>query len=118
MSEPQRPDRPSRKNGRPPAPGVRFGRGIFGWVLFILLAVMLFVLVQGKNRQTEKLDWGDFSRLLNNGQVRELTIEGDEITGELRDQFATTDGRKVTRFRTPIITGSADYAMLKDITER
>src|SRR5215213_6690861 len=117
MSEPQRPERPNRKNGRPPAPGVRFGRGIFGWVLFILLAVMLFVLVQGKNRQTEKLNWNTFWTLLSNNQVRELTIEGDEITGELRETFATTDGRKVNHFRTPVPQGvSADYTLLKDIT--
>ncbi len=85
-------------------------------MLFILLAVMLFVLVQGKNRAVERLDWGVFWTLLTNNQVRELTIEGDEITGELRDKYSAADGRQVTHFRTAVPVGSADYSMLKDIT--
>ncbi|CAN5605027.1 ATP-dependent zinc metalloprotease FtsH [soil metagenome] len=118
MSEPQRPERPNRKNGRPPAPGVRFGRGIFGWVLFILLAVMLFALVQGKNRQTEKLDWSVFYTQLKTNQVRELTIEGDELTGELREKYNSPDGRQIQHFRTSVPQNvSTDYAFLKDITE-
>src|SRR5688572_19209049 len=118
MSEPQRPERPNRKNGsRQPAPGVRFGRGIFGWVLFILLAVMLFVLVQGKNRAVERINWNEFWTLHTTNQVRELTIEGDEITGELRDTFKTADGRQVQHFRTAVPQGAgSDYALLKDLT--
>ena len=42
----QRPERPQRKGARPGGPannGLRFGRGLFGWVLFIGLAIMLFM---------------------------------------------------------------------------
>ena len=49
MSEPQ-PDRPPRKEGRgnPPNGPMRLGRGMFGWVLFIGLAIMLFLFIYGK----------------------------------------------------------------------
>src|SRR5690349_17450678 len=54
----QRPDRPQRKGARPGGPGnggLRFGRGLFGWVLFIGLAIMLFMLLSkqgGPSRTT------------------------------------------------------------------
>ncbi|MBC8107386.1 MAG: ATP-dependent zinc metalloprotease FtsH [Anaerolineae bacterium] len=77
---------------------------------------MLFVLVQGKNRQTQEIKWNEFWTLLTTNQVRELTIEGDQINGELRDKYATGDGRQVTHFRANVPTGAADYTLLKDIT--
>ena len=51
----QRPERPNRKTPRPGSPnsgnnGMRFGKGLFGWGLFIGLAIMLIILV--KNHQT------------------------------------------------------------------
>ena len=115
MSEPQRPDRPPRKNGRPSAPGVRFGRGIFGWVLFILLAVMLFVLVQGKNREAQKIDAGTFWTYFNNNQVKELTIRGDEIVGEFNSTTALSDGRSTKYFRVEFPQNvSTDWQFTKD----
>src|SRR5437764_921449 len=117
MSEPQRPDRtPRQKNGRPPAPGMRFGRGIFGWALFILLCVMLFVLVQGKSRQTQQVNWGEFQSSLEQGKIRTLTIAADEIVGTYSEPMATPDGRKVQDFRVPLLPNTVDYTMLKDLT--
>src|SRR5689334_19401274 len=41
-------DRPPRRNGggRNTPPGMKFGRGIFGWALFIGLVIMLFVVLK------------------------------------------------------------------------
>src|SRR5262245_28476697 len=129
MSEPNRPDRQPRKNGgaggngggtgggRNNPSGMRFGRGIFGWVLFILLAVMLFVLVQGKNRQAQHVDLGDFDTMLQQGYVKELTIQGDEITGEFTKPFsAPPDGHSITSFRTELPTGNGnEWAFTRDM---
>ncbi|MGH7179136.1 MAG: ATP-dependent zinc metalloprotease FtsH [Tepidisphaeraceae bacterium] len=101
MSE-QRPDRNSRRTGRPPAGNMRFGRGVFGWVLFILLAVMLFVLVQSHNRSATHIDLDRFWTLLNEHKVKEVTIEGDEVSGELQPGAYLLDGHDVKAFRTTL----------------
>src|SRR6476620_9557540 len=120
MSESNRPERPTRKNGRPPAPGMRFGRGVFGWVLSILLAIMLFVLVQGKNPQSNTIPIGDFWTLLNADQVQTVTIEGDELVGEFKsDQQIPNIVGKVKSFRSPIPTGtSTDWEWVQSLARK
>ena len=64
----QRPDRPQRKGGRPGGPannGLRFGRGLMGWVLFIGLAIMLFMLLNQGPRGAKSLAWSEFYRVLD-----------------------------------------------------
>src|SRR5436305_1800708 len=109
MSDPNQ-DRP-RKNARPPSPiggsGMRFGRGLFGWVLFIALVVMLFTLLnQSRNRSTE-IPLSNFMTSLKNSQINTLTIEGDEITGKFKGagQPAGPHGEIVTDFRTILPSG-------------
>src|SRR5438105_1470849 len=64
----QRPDRTPRKNGRSNPGGggggsgpnggggrIPFGRGLFGWVLFIGLAVMLFIILTSKSRGSQSI---------------------------------------------------------------
>ena len=84
MSE-QRPDqKPKRK---PPANGtgggMRLGRGVFGWVLFIGLAIMLFVLVQQQRNTRDDIPISEFYSLVKDGKVRSVTVQGDELLGEL-----------------------------------
>src|SRR3954468_13686417 len=110
----QRPDRlPPRKNGRNPlgnsgggpgAGGMRFGRGVFGWVLFVLLAVMLFVLVNQNRRSHQDVDIGTFITALKNNQVKTVTIDGDELSGQFTGEIAAANsrGEKVEYFRTHI----------------
>ena len=121
MSE-QRPERPSKKNGRPPAGngggpgggGLRFGRGLFGWVLFIALAVMLFVLLNQKQAQFAKISLSDFDAQLQQDHVREVTIEGDKVMGEFRDaQPIGEKGDKVVKFQTEFPTGTLSWEAVR-----
>src|SRR5436190_24063271 len=88
MSE-QRPDRqPRGKNGsRPPVGngGLRFGRGLFGWVLFVALAVMLFMLLNKSQTQYARIALSDFWSRLEGDKVATLTIEQDKVLGEFRE---------------------------------
>src|SRR4051795_1084218 len=64
----QRPERPQRKGPRPGGSangGLRFGRGLFGWVLFIGLAIMLFMLLNAKASSTKNLAWSEFYHVLD-----------------------------------------------------
>src|SRR2546426_3939769 len=84
MSE-QRPDRPTKKPLRPAPQGpgpMRFGRGLFGWMLFIALAVMLFMFLRQQSVQTQNIDIGEFESRLAVDKVAKVIIQGDVITGE------------------------------------
>src|SRR5687767_16030740 len=67
----QRPDRPQRKGGgRPGGPGnggLRFGRGLFGWVLFIGLAIMLFMLLNKQGGTFKTIPLSEFMNILEPG---------------------------------------------------
>ncbi|MCC6239963.1 MAG: ATP-dependent zinc metalloprotease FtsH [Phycisphaerales bacterium] len=90
----QRPERPSRKPGRPlPNGGMRFGRGLFGWVLFIGLAIMLFLLLQQQSTARTEIGASDFWHKLDRGEVVKLVIEGNEAHGELRETQGTREFR-------------------------
>lgn len=86
MSE-QRPDRPPRKNGGRPQPGangggMRFGRGLFGWVLFIGLAVMLFIVLQTKNRTRQDVSISELDTQARNANISELVVEDNVVRGK------------------------------------
>ncbi|HEY8665170.1 MAG TPA: ATP-dependent metallopeptidase FtsH/Yme1/Tma family protein, partial [Tepidisphaeraceae bacterium] len=108
----QRPERPARKNGRPPGAngGMRFSRGLFGWVLFILLAIMLFILLNQGSKPSKTISLSDFQHYLNEDQVKALTIEGDKITGELSKEIAVPSAQDkglVKLFNTSIPSGAS-----------
>ena len=116
MSEPK-PDRPSRKNGRGtnPSGGMRFTRGLFGWVLFIGLAIMLFLLVNQNKQRYQPIDLSAFMDKLEADQIQELIVDGDEIRGKfVREQPIINNAVPVLLFSTPIPPGtSSDWQFLQ-----
>src|SRR3954447_882000 len=80
----QRPDRQQRKPVRPPSGpgGMKFGRGVFGWVLFIGLAIMLFVLLKTQQQNAAGVGGSDFRTQFESGNVRTVTIEADQLIGD------------------------------------
>src|SRR3954470_21044521 len=91
----QTPERstPGRKNGRPnPAGnGMKFGRGLLGWVLFIALAVMLFVLLNQGNRNQPQIAYSEFESRLKVDKVASFEIDNDKLVGEFSNP-ETIDG--------------------------
>jgi len=87
MPEPKPPERPFRKNGRnnPNGGGMRVGRGLFGWVLFISLAIMLVLLLRNSSPAYQKIHMSDFETLLANNHVEEFTIDGNEVDGIVKE---------------------------------
>jgi cell division protease FtsH len=117
MSE-QRPERPTqRKNGRPPAGngGLRLGRGLFGWVLFIALAVMLIMLLQKGSTQYASIALSDFWSQLEQDHIANVTIEGDKLSGVLTAQ-QNIAGQNVMKFQTALPAGtSSSWEVTRDI---
>src|SRR6476469_717392 len=114
----QRPDRPNRKPGRPGGPGgsggngsFRFRSGLFGWLLFIALAVLLVMLVQRSGQHQAEIANSDFWRFLKTDKIQEMKVEGDEISGKFREkqritQIANGGPTETLEFKTAFPTGS------------
>lgn len=65
-----------------------FGRNLALWVIVALLLVALFNLFQpsSSNRQTgQQVAYSDFLNEVNGGRVRDVTIQGRTLTGQLSD---------------------------------
>src|SRR5262245_14781410 len=112
----QRPDRQPRKKGRPTAPpGMKFGRGIFGWAVFIGLVAMLFVLLKTSQGGTSDVRWTDFEEQLVATTVREMKLDADAIDGEFNTAPAATGGN--VKFHTVMPQGAMDFSALLWLTE-
>src|SRR3984957_5221177 len=107
MSEEQRPDRPVRKNGRGGGMnpnGMRFSRGLFGWVVFIALAAMMFMIFRQNSGRYEYIKLGQFEQDLDAKRIATVEISGDEIDGTYRPG-AVKQGQKA-EFDTTVPTGT------------
>ncbi|MCX8132432.1 MAG: ATP-dependent zinc metalloprotease FtsH [Roseococcus sp.] len=86
-----------------------FGRNLALWVIVALLLVALFNLFQpsaGPGRAQMQVAYSDFLNEVNNGQVRDVVIQGRTVSGQL------TDGRTFTTF-TP-----EDPTLVSRLTEK
>jgi len=100
MSEPKPPERPSRKPGRTPpnGNGIRVGRGLFGWVLFISLAIMLVMLLKSTNPTYTKIPLSDFENLYSSNKVKSCIIDGNDIKGEVKEGVQIPESPASNRF--------------------
>jgi ATP-dependent Zn protease len=64
------------------SPRVRFGRGLFGWILFIGLGIMLIALFQMKGKPYAPLSYSLFMSEVNKGNVRNVSLSETEVCGE------------------------------------
>src|SRR5947208_10775169 len=109
MSE-QKQDRSPRKNGRPQpgggaaggGGGMRFGRGLFGWVLFIGLAVMLFIVLQSNKKSAQDISMSELEVQANNGTIAELIIDDNTIRGRFTKPVQVGNNPNATQFRCEI----------------
>jgi cell division protease FtsH len=100
---------------------MRFGRGVFGWVLFIGVAILLFLYLQNQGPTRSEISLDEFYTKLERGDIQQLTITGDELTGKLADNQPATlpNGQSVTEFRVVFpfgATSSGNFAehLVKD----
>jgi cell division protease FtsH len=119
------PERP-KKNSRLPSPasGMRFGRGLFGWVLFIVLAIMLIMLLNQSAGRTTEVYMSEFMTAIKAGDVQTCTIEGDEIKGQMKGNVTVPYGAngqvipQGSQFRVTLPTGvSQSWELTRNILE-
>jgi cell division protease FtsH len=87
--------------------GMRFGRGILGWILFGTLCIALFLMLSRNTGTAVELPVSDVLRQLHAENVQHLTAEGDQWKGEFRNPipFPGHQG-PVKKFRTEVAPGS------------
>ena len=80
-------------------------KGFLGWVLFIGVAVMLFMLLNKTGSTYATIPMSDFVERLENGRVRTVTVGNDEVSGEFMG-IELIGGDKVGKFRVALVTGT------------
>jgi len=81
-------------------------RGLFGWVVFIALAVLMFMVVNKSNTERPLVPFSSFQGALVSGKLQSVTISGDEIFGEFKTpQRVAGNPAPVQKFKTVVPTG-------------
>jgi cell division protease FtsH len=112
---------PPRRNGRPPAGngGMKFGRGVFGWVLFLGLAVMLFILLNQHKGQYYDTDLTTLDSQLDRHNIKSISIEGDTLKGEYKVPVTEPGKQPAELFKVEVPTNMTNsYEMVKDLVAR
>ena len=82
-------------------------KSLFGWVLFIALAVMLFMLLNKGSSRYASIPLDEFTTHLKSDRVQAVTVETDRVLGEFRQPLATgNQGELVRRFQVQLPTGT------------
>ena len=86
------------------------GKNLVFWGVLLLLLFTLFSVLNdgGKNGSGNQLDYSEFMRQVDNGNVKEVTIDGETITG------TTADGRRFTTVR-PFDADVSDKLVEKNV---
>ena len=63
----------------------QFYRNLALWMLIALAMVLLFNTFKAQRTEVEEISFSDFVAAVDAGQVKEVTIKGQEITGKFGD---------------------------------
>jgi ATP-dependent Zn protease len=74
----------------------RSGRGWIGWIIFLIVAVLLFFALQKKPSTGAEIPISEFTTQLSSGNVSQVVVDGDTLRG----RFVTPQalGSKVVKF--------------------
>ena len=122
MSE-QRPDRPTPKRTKPGIGngGMKFGRGLLGWLLFVAVAALLFVWLKQANPSFATISLTDFYREVKAGNVEKMTIDEADVEGKFKTD-RVIGSQKVSNFHVnipPMLNGQWEFVKnLLDLSDK
>jgi cell division protease FtsH len=77
---------------------MRVGRGLFAWVLFISLAIMLVMLLRSTGPNYQTIPISEFENLLKQDHVAEFTIDGNDVEGQVKEDVQLAGAPANTRW--------------------
>ncbi len=81
------------------SPG-RFGRGVFAWVIIIVVVLSLFALVKyNDGPKSREVSLGQFEEQLAKGNVQELKISNTDVIGQFKSAIDIGEPTTVDQFR-------------------
>jgi ATP-dependent Zn protease len=84
----------------PKPAGSGWGKSVFGWILFIGLAVLLVLLVQKQNRPYSLVSYSFFMSQVEGGKVPEVIVEDNGVRGAMASGgVIDPQGRLISEFR-------------------
>ncbi|HSU67412.1 MAG TPA: ATP-dependent zinc metalloprotease FtsH, partial [Tepidisphaeraceae bacterium] len=118
MSE-QRPDRPGSKRNRPGLGngGMKFGRGLLGWLLFVAVAALLFVWLKQASPGPTTISLGEFWQKVEaaNSPIKSIVIDENELTGDFKTE-QVFGPQRVTHFRVNLPVGTvSQWEFTRDV---
>jgi cell division protease FtsH len=118
MSE-QRPDRPGPKRNRPGLNngGMKFGRGLLGWLIFVAVAALLFVWLKQANPGSATISLSDFYREVKSANIEKITIDDAEVDGKLKSA-KVMGTQTVTNFRVYTPPQMGTWEFVKDVLDK
>lgn len=97
----EKPNRDPNARRQRPGGGMRFGRGVFGWVLFIGVAILLFLYLQNQGPTRTEISIDEFYAKRDAGDIKQAKIVGEGVEGTFFDgkEANTGNGAKIKDFR-------------------
>lgn len=105
----QLPAQPLSYHAPPPAPSAKrrgWGKWV-GWTLFVVVALLLFMLLSKQGSAYTRIPFSEFAEHLQAGRVSWVTINIDEATGQFKSP-QTVAGRQRLHFLTELPDSAAD----------
>ncbi len=95
-------DQQNQDQNQKPGPSLKMSRGVISWLIFVSLALMFLVMLNKNGMSTTRIDINTFRTEVINGNVAEIVIRDETITGKFHEiQGANPEGSRNFEVRYP-----------------
>jgi len=96
---------------------VRVSRGALGWLVFIGMVLLLFALLHYNQQPTEEIGITQFYTYLDNGQIEQIVIKDQSITGRFRPMAGRAENAE-PNFKVDYPPSAIDSQFVEDLAKR
>jgi cell division protease FtsH len=108
----------NNNKSRPPQPNMKVSRGIFGWVVFVLFALMLLMLLRQNITSAQPMGIIELEKMLDAGKVTHLKFRDDAIEGKRELEEDEAEATATLEFIVQYPPEAIDSDLVKNYTDR